>query len=69
VRLFLDIEIKERRLSDVGARNDGRITDVTEMRKTSGIKVRQYFQRDFRRLLHLSMESMQVLPTTKSPKI
>jgi hypothetical protein len=34
-RLFLDIEIKERRLADVDARNDGRDHDVTEMCETS----------------------------------
>jgi hypothetical protein len=46
-RLFLDIEIKDRRLSAVGARNGGRIADVTEMGETSDFKVRQYFQCNF----------------------
>jgi hypothetical protein len=43
----LDIEIKERRLSDAGARNGGRIADVTALRETSAFKVCQKFQRDF----------------------
>ena len=46
-RLFLDIEIKERRLSDADACNGGRIADATEMSKTSDLKVCQYFQPNF----------------------
>jgi hypothetical protein len=46
-RLFLDIEIKERRLSDADARNGGRIADVTEIGKTSDFQFHQCFQRDF----------------------